>query len=159
MNGNSVRFGRFRSSRSRAINSASSPSSTLAVIGAGPSFVDCPPTPGPGAGLTVGEIDKKYQSLGGCSSVLGAPTTEERPCADGTGRYNDFERGVIYWHPSLGAHEIHGAIHAKWASLGWETGSLGYPARRLWLACMIGNGLKYTALALLGDTAASFFGG
>jgi membrane protein YqaA with SNARE-associated domain len=44
-------------------------------------------------------------------------------------------------------------------AVGILAGSLGYPARRLWLACMIGNGLKYTALALLGDTAASFFGG
>jgi membrane protein YqaA with SNARE-associated domain len=42
-------------------------------------------------------------------------------------------------------------------AVGILAGSLGYPARRLWVACMIGNTLKYTALALLGGTAASFF--
>lgn len=82
---------------------------------------DCDP------GLTQGAIDAKYQALGGCGSVLGAPTTEERPSADGVGRYNDFQNGSIYWTPSIGAFEIHGEIHARWAALGWETGLCGYP--------------------------------
>jgi hypothetical protein len=77
--------------------------------------------------LTVGAIRDKYLALGGCGSPLGAPTTEERPSADGVGRYNDFQNGAIYWTPKIGAFEIHGDIHAKWASLGWETGLLGYP--------------------------------
>jgi hypothetical protein len=77
--------------------------------------------------LTVGAIRDHYLALGGCGSVLGAPTTEERPSADGVGRYNDFQAGSIYWTPQIGAFEIHGDIHAKWASLGWETGLLGYP--------------------------------
>ncbi|GAB16036.1 hypothetical protein ARGLB_105_00010, partial [Arthrobacter globiformis NBRC 12137] len=33
----------------------------------------------------------------------------------------------IYWSPKTGAHEVHGAIRAKWAALGWEKGPLGYP--------------------------------
>lgn len=82
---------------------------------------------GCGAGQTVGDIDAKYRALGGCASILGAPTTNEQPCPDGVGRYNHFEHGSIYWTPSLGAHEVHGLIHDKWASLGWETGTLGYP--------------------------------
>lgn len=82
---------------------------------------------GCGAGLTVGEIAAKYQALGGCASALGAPTTGELPCPDGIGRFNHFDRGSIYWTPSLGAHEVHGLIHDKWASLDWEKGSLGYP--------------------------------
>ena len=35
--------------------------------------------------------------------------------------------GSIYWTPSTGAWSIHGAIRAKWASLGWERSCLGYP--------------------------------
>ena len=43
-------------------------------------------------------------------------------------------------------------------AVGILAGSLGYSPRRLWIACMIGNTVKYTALALLGGTAASIFG-
>lgn len=78
-------------------------------------------------GLTVGAINTKFQALGGCSSVVGGPVTGELGTPDGVGRYNVFERGSIYWTPSTGAHEVHGAIRDKWADLGWETGQLGYP--------------------------------
>ncbi|MFY0565297.1 LGFP repeat-containing protein [Archangium lansingense] len=30
---------------------------------------------------------------------------------------------------TTGAHEVHGPIRAKWESLGWETGALGYLVR------------------------------
>jgi membrane protein YqaA with SNARE-associated domain len=33
------------------------------------------------------------------------------------------------------------------------SGSLGYPARRFWLACALGNSVKYAALAYLGSAA------
>src|SRR5690606_25493405 len=80
-----------------------------------------------GAPLTVGEIDKKYRALGGCNSFLGAALTTELKTPDGAGRYNVFQGGSIYWHPSTGAFEVHGAIRDKWAELGWEAGMLGYP--------------------------------
>lgn len=82
---------------------------------------------GCGAGQTMGAIDAKYQALGGCASVLGKPTTNELATPDGVGRFNHFEHGSIYWTPSLGAHEVHGSIHDKWAALDWEKGILGYP--------------------------------
>ena len=34
-------------------------------------------------------------------------------------------------------------------------GSLGYPPGKFWLACAIGNTIKYTTLALLGSSAPS----
>jgi uncharacterized protein with LGFP repeats len=44
------------------------------------------------------------------------------------GRFNHFSNsGSIYWTPSTGAWSIHGAIRAKWASMGWERSCLGYP--------------------------------
>jgi uncharacterized protein with LGFP repeats len=61
--------------------------------------------------------------------------TDESATKDRKGRFNHF-RGVhlpgkpdlsIYWHPDTGAHEVFGAIRAKWQSLGWETGDVGYP--------------------------------
>lgn len=74
-----------------------------------------------------GEIGRKWRSLGGMHSFLGAPVTDELGTPDGIGRFNHFEGGSIYWTPQTGAHEIHGAIRAKWARLGWETSFLGYP--------------------------------
>lgn len=38
-------------------------------------------------------------------------------------------------------------------AVGLIAGSLEYPARRFWLACAIGNSVKYTALAYLGNAA------
>jgi uncharacterized protein with LGFP repeats len=78
--------------------------------------------------MTVGAaIDVKYRALGGCTSVLGAPITNEHTTPDGVGRYNVFERGSIYWTPKTGAQEVHGAIRDRWRDLSWEIGVLGYP--------------------------------
>jgi len=74
-----------------------------------------------------GAILDKYRLLGGAASVLGYPVTDESPTRDRVGRYNQFAAGSIYWHPAVGAHEVHGAIRARWAALGWEHGVLGYP--------------------------------
>ncbi len=76
---------------------------------------------------TVGEIDAKYRALGGCTSFLGVPVSEERVAPDGVGRYSVFENGSIYWTPQTGAHEVHGRIRDKWKDVGWEAGVLGYP--------------------------------
>ncbi len=42
-------------------------------------------------------------------------------------------------------------------ALGLLAGSMGYPARRFWLACAIGNTVKYVGMAYLADAASSFF--
>jgi hypothetical protein len=75
----------------------------------------------------VGEIEAKYNALGGCGSFLGAPITAEQGTPDGIGRYSVFENGSIYWTPQLGAHEVHGRIRDAWKDAGWEAGELGYP--------------------------------
>nr|HEX4318273.1 C39 family peptidase [Kofleriaceae bacterium] len=74
-----------------------------------------------------GAIGDHYAAIGGCTSVVGPPITEERGTPDDVGRYNVFESGSIYWTPQLGAHEVHGAIRDAWAAAGWEAGRLGYP--------------------------------
>jgi len=80
-----------------------------------------------GAHEVHGAIADRYNRLGAHGSFLGYPTSDERACPDGQGRFNEFEHGVIYWSPRTPACELHGAIYAKWAELGWETGRLGYP--------------------------------
>ena len=86
-------------------------------------------TPELGAWEIHGYIRAKWEQLGWEKSVLGYPKTGELTTPDTVGRYNHFENGSIYWTPSTGAHEVHGAIRAKWESLGWERSALGYPVR------------------------------
>jgi hypothetical protein len=88
-----------------------------------------------GAWSIHGAILVHYGALGGAGSFLSLPVTDENGTPDGIGRYNHFSSteslqnvdGSIYWTPSGGAWSIHGAIRAKWATLRWEAGVLGYP--------------------------------
>lgn len=80
-----------------------------------------------GAHEVHGDILRRYDELGGTTSFLGFPTTDEQATPKGPGRYNHFEHGSIYWGPQTGAHLVYGAIRDKWASLGWEQGGLGLP--------------------------------
>jgi len=80
-----------------------------------------------GVGRTGGAIDSRYQALGGCTGFLGPALTDDTTAPDGAGHYNVFQNGSIYWSPSTGAFEVHGAIRDKWRDLGWEAGALGYP--------------------------------
>jgi hypothetical protein len=74
-----------------------------------------------------GAIRERYKSFGGPDGFLGLPLTNESSVTDGQGKFNHFERGSIFWHPSTGAREIHGEIRNHWESLGWERSWLGYP--------------------------------
>ncbi len=80
-----------------------------------------------GAHEVHGAIREKWESLGWEKSFLGFPLTDETVTPDGQGQYNHFQGGSIYWSPSTGAFEVHGAIRDRWASLGWEQSFLGYP--------------------------------
>jgi uncharacterized protein with LGFP repeats len=84
-------------------------------------------TLGTGAYEVHGAIRDEWASLGWERSVVGYPVTNETGTPDGVGRYNHFQAGSIYWTPGTGAHEVHGAIRDKWASMGWERSFLGYP--------------------------------
>ncbi|MCP4600815.1 MAG: hypothetical protein GY847_09835 [Proteobacteria bacterium] len=74
-----------------------------------------------------GPIYDKWEALGWEQGLLGYPTSDQLVAPDTVGRYSKFQGGSIYWSPTTGAHEVHGAIFDRWANLGWEQGSLGYP--------------------------------
>jgi uncharacterized protein with LGFP repeats len=78
-----------------------------------------------------GEILKYYDDVLVFSkkqkNILGAPTTDEFKTPNKNGAGQHFEGGSIYWSASTGAHEVHGAIKDKWASMGWENSYLGFP--------------------------------
>lgn len=84
-------------------------------------------SPATGAWEVHGLIRNKYAALGWERSFLGYPLTNENTTPDRIGRYNHFQGGSIYWSPSTGAWEVHGAIRGQWAALGWERSTLGYP--------------------------------
>jgi uncharacterized protein with LGFP repeats len=79
-----------------------------------------------GAHEVHGDIGRKWASLGYDMSFLALPTTDELVAANG-GRYNDFQSGAIYWHPTLGAYAMHAEIHAKYKAVGGAGSRLGYP--------------------------------
>ena len=74
-----------------------------------------------------GTILTRYNQVGGAGGPLGSCTTNELTTPDGVGRFNHFVNGSIYWTQATGAWEVYGQIRARWESLGWETGVLGYP--------------------------------
>ena len=89
--------------------------------------------PKTGPQVVWGLIGSRWLELG--REKFGYPITDEMTCPDGVGRFNHFRPlqlagtpdASIYWSPASGPHEIYGDIRAKWASLGWERGVLGYP--------------------------------
>lgn len=83
--------------------------------------------PATGAFEVYGQILEKWREHGAEAGVLGYPISGETGVPGGGGRYSVFERGSIYWTPTLGAHEVHGMIRDKWKETGWERGDLGYP--------------------------------
>lgn len=81
------------------------------------------------AGLAAveGRIYDKYVSEGASDGALGFPTADEESASDGVGRFNRFSNGMIYWHPTHGAHPLQGDILDQWSVDGYETGPAGYP--------------------------------
>lgn len=85
-------------------------------------------TPATGAHSIWGLIRVNWQALGWETGPMGYPTTDELTTPDGVGRYNHFTKNAsIYFSPGTGAHEVYGAIRARWSALGWEKSYLGYP--------------------------------
>ncbi len=73
-----------------------------------------------------GAILARWDSMGGMTSALGAPTSPEASGEDAA-RYATFEKGAVYWSPTSGAEPVTGAIYRAWGSLGFERGALGLP--------------------------------
>lgn len=80
-------------------------------------------TPETGAHPLIGEIRHAWLTYSG-HGALGYPYTGEMPINDG-GVWQRFENADYIWHPSTGAHEVHGSIAAAYHALGGST--WGYP--------------------------------
>jgi|SRR6516164_3777663 len=73
-----------------------------------------------------GLIRQKWADLGWENSFLGFPLSDESNVIGKPGRTNTFEGGVISWTSGTGAHEVHGAILARWVAIGREA-KFGFP--------------------------------
>jgi hypothetical protein len=77
----------------------------------------------------VSPIDIKLTALKSSEwrqADLGQPL-ETRPCGDGIGAVGGWQEAPIFYHPELGAFEVHGEIGIKYLEMGAEASPLGYP--------------------------------
>lgn len=100
-----------------------------------------------GAYQVTGVIRSRWADLGWEKSYLGYPLTDETATADGVGRFNRFQRGVIVWHPSYGAKVIWGKIYHKWLASGGVGGTYGYPTAEM--ACGVNSCAQKFSKAML----------
>lgn len=74
----------------------------------------------------IPEVSARYQALGGVnglgSAVDGGWCENNR-----TTCWQQFENGFILYRAGIGAWESKGPIRARWAALGYQNGSLGFP--------------------------------
>jgi hypothetical protein len=72
-----------------------------------------------------GAIGAKWRSMGGTGSVVGPPALAETDAQRG-GRFQEFQRGMVIWHPDTGAWAVYGGILGHYRSQGSE-GQWGFP--------------------------------
>ena len=76
-----------------------------------------------GAKVLQGEVLDHYLELGGSTSPLGLPTTDEVDVPGGRG--NLFQRGRMTWGLGVGAHAVTGSIGVAYEAMGGPGGRLG----------------------------------
>ena len=84
-------------------------------------------SPSTGAWESLGSIRKYWTSTGYENGSLGYPTSGEIRLASTGGWYQRYQNGYIIGKGSTGYWESKGSIRNRWAQLGYEGGSLGYP--------------------------------
>ena len=72
-------------------------------------------------------ITVAHEATGGDAGPWGAPTGAEICGLRDGGCYRGFSQGTAYWSAASGAHLVSGAVAARWAAQGWESGPMGYP--------------------------------
>jgi uncharacterized protein with LGFP repeats len=85
------------------------------------------PSTTPGLLLALDPIQAKYRSLGGPSGFLGTPLTGELKTTNshGSGRYERFQHGAIYYSAATGAHDFYGAIANEYVKAASEKDANG----------------------------------
>ncbi|MGP4033063.1 hypothetical protein [Pseudarthrobacter sp. 1C304] len=80
-----------------------------------------------GAFATWAAIAAKWAALNWESGRLGYPVSDEVCGLRNGGCVQRFEGGAVHWSSGTGAHATWAAIAARWATMNWESGRMGYP--------------------------------
>ncbi|WP_157360966.1 hypothetical protein [Arthrobacter sp. EPSL27] len=97
-----------------------------------------PPSGAAAVGAGEAAIQAHWTSLGGASGSLGPVASTVYCELRNSGCVQRFEKGAIHWSEATGAHATQADIAAKWATLNWESGRLGYPVSEQ--VCTLKNG-------------------
>lgn len=104
-------------------DAASAPQALAATAAAAAGCQVYPPTPF----QVCGAIRDKYNQMGGPTSFLLLPKSNELTNPGNTGKRSEFIGGNIYWSAATGAHPVAHEFLFKWGDHGYETGFLKYP--------------------------------
>lgn len=77
---------------------------------------------------TAGDIQSRYEELGGAEGELGLPTGEKVDVPGG--RYQAFAGGVLLWHDGAGVFRLDGGNFATWAA---DPARFGWPTEDSWI--------------------------
>ena len=88
-------------------------------------------SPKTGARIVKGVINQRWRASAGHDGALGYPVTNEICGQPAKGCIQHFQSGTIYWSPATGAWISRGGIGSKYAAVGANRGSLGYPTANL----------------------------
>ena len=83
-------------------------------------------TAGTGAQVVRGDILKRWLQTGASAGGLGVPISSDAQLSPSMGYVVYFQRGAIYWHWTTGAHDVRGAILARYEAMGGPD-VMGYP--------------------------------
>jgi hypothetical protein len=113
-----------------------------------------------GAFEVHGAILNRYNALGGSSSFLGLPMSDEtdiKGVGGLAGKLSRFSGGTIYSSPSTGAFEVHGAIRELYEQRGGPAAEMGFPTTNETVISPQGvryNGFQNGVIAWKGATGA-----
>ncbi|MEO7423137.1 MAG: PQQ-dependent sugar dehydrogenase [Ornithinibacter sp.] len=80
-----------------------------------------------GAHWMRGDIRARFVSLGAERSFLHFPTTDQLVTKRGTGRYQTFQGGSLFWSSTTGARWMRGDIRARYIAMGNDASFLRSP--------------------------------
>jgi uncharacterized membrane protein YdjX (TVP38/TMEM64 family) len=101
-----------------------------------------------GVGSSTGELSGYLLGAGG-SAVLDLKEAKRWARA----------RGWLEKHGLLAIMALAAVPNPLFDVMGLVAGSLSYPVRNFWLACLLGNSIKYTAMAYLAYSMTGWWGG
>jgi uncharacterized protein with LGFP repeats len=80
------------------------------------------------ATVAASAIRDEYTDLGGPEGILGDEVGGIHCGMRDFGCFQQYDHARIYYSASTGAHYVTGAMYAKWAEMGLQTSTIGYPA-------------------------------